>query len=201
MAFIFVPMAVGLIVLSTPAIQFVYQRGEFTFEDTLMVRRALVPYAAGIPFFAVEASINKWYFALSDTATPNYVGATMALLHVLIAWVGVYHLRRAVGVLAFAYTASKGLKVIVLYHLLRGRIGRINRREIVWFVVRLVIATGVMAGTLIAVSGVLSTMLAGAGTRDRFVFLVLCGASGVAAYLVAAAFLRLEELTMVVGYL
>ncbi len=200
MAFIFVPLAVGLIVLSTPAIQFVYERGQFVHEDTLMVRRALVPYAAGIPFLAVEASINKWYFALGDTATPNYVGASMAILHILIAYFGVYYMRRAVGVLAFAFTASKALKVVVLYGMLRGRIGAINRREVLAFAGKLAASTAVMAVAVVAVSAAFADMLVGAGTMSRLIFLALCGASGVAAFLTAAAVLRIEELTMVVGF-
>ncbi len=188
MAFIFVPLAVGLILLATPAIQLVYQRGEFTFADTLMVKRALVPYAAGLPFLAVEASINKWYFALGDTAT------------ILIAYVGVYRLKRAVGVLAAALSISKGLKVIILYLLLRRRIGRIDRNAVLSFVGRLAVGTAVMTVVVLAVSGAFADMLLGAGNMQRLMFLVVCGGAGVATFLAAAAFMRIEELTMVVGF-
>ncbi len=200
MAFIFVPVAVGLIVLSTPVVQLAYERGEFAPEGTVLVSRALVPYAAGLPFLAVEASINKWYFALGDTATPNYVGAAMAILHVLIAYVGVYHLRRSVGVLAAALSISKGLKVTILYLMLRGRIGKISRAEVLSFAGRLAVATAVMAAVVLAVSGAFNDMLVNAGNTQRLMFLVVCGGSGVAAFLAAAATMRIEELTMVVGF-
>ncbi len=200
MAFIFVPLAVGLIVLSTPVVQLAYERGEFVFEDTLMVRRALVPYAAGLPFLAVEASINKWYFALGDTATPNYVGAVMAILHILIAYVGVYHMRRAVGVLAAALSISKGLKVTLLYLMLRGRIGRIDGTAVLSFAGRLAVATAVMAVVVLAVSGAFGDMLVDAGDMQRLMFLTIVGSAGAAAFFAAAAFMRIEELMMVVGF-
>jgi len=200
MAFIFVPVAVGLMVLATPVIQLAYERGEFAPEDTVLVSRALVPYAAGLPFLAVEASINKWYFALGDTSTPNYVGAAMAVLHILIAYFGVYHLRRSVGVLAAALSISKGLKVTILYLMLRGRIGKISRAEVLSFAGRLAVATAVMAAVVLAVSGAFSDMLVNAGNMQRLMFLVVCGGSGVAAFLAAAATMRIEELTMVVGF-
>ncbi len=200
MAFIFVPLAVGIIVLATPVVQVVYERGQFNYEDTLLVRRALVPYAAGLPFLSVEASINHWYFALQDTSTPNYVGAAMAGLHVLVTYIGVYHLGMSVGILAAALSATKGLKVIVLYLMLRRRIGRVDRRAIASFVLRLLVATAAMVVVVLFASGALAPMLDGAGTLRRLIFLAICGGAGAASYLVAAAVLRIEELTMVAEF-
>lgn len=201
MAFIFVPMAVGVIVLALPAIQFLYQgEGAFTVEDSYMVRRALIPYAVGIPFFAVESSLDKWYFALGDTATPNYVGAVMAGLHVLIAWFGVHKLGRNVGVIALALTASKGLKVIVLYAWLRRRLEAISRSEMLSFIGRLAVATAVLVVALLAGERAFGGLLVDAGRLQRGIYLVLCSGVGAVAYLIAALALRLEEVTEVIGF-
>ncbi len=201
MAFIFVPMAVGVIVLALPAIQFLYQgEGAFTLEDSYMVRRALIPYAVGIPFFAVESSLDKWYFALGDTATPNYVGAVMAGLHVLIAWFGVHKLGRNVGVIALALTASKGLKVIVLYAWLRRRLEAISRSEVLSFLARLAVATAVLVVALLAGERAFGGLLVDAGRLHRGIYLVLCSGVGAMAYLIAAWALRLEEVTEVIGF-
>lgn len=201
MAFIFVPMAVGVIVLALPAIQFLYQgEGAFTLEDSYMVRHALIPYAVGIPFFAVESSLDKWYFALGDTATPNYVGAVMAGLHVLIAWFGVHKLGRNVGVIALALTASKGLKVIVLYAWLRRRLEAISRSEVLSFLARLAVATAVLVVALLAGERAFGGLLVDAGRLHRGIYLVLCSGVGAVAYLIAAWALRLEEVTEVIGF-
>ncbi len=202
MSFLFVPMAAGLIVLSVPAIQFLYMgKGAFTVEDSFVVQRALIPYAAGIPFFAVESSVDKWYFALGDTATPNYVGAVAAGLHVLIAWFGVHVLKRNVGIIALALTASKGIKVIVLYAMLRRRLEAISSGEIASFVARLVVATAVMVVVLTFVSNALGGMIVDAGRIQRAVFLAICTGAGAVTYLTAAALLRIEEVGQVTGYL
>ncbi|MEA3399797.1 MAG: lipid II flippase MurJ [Armatimonadota bacterium] len=200
MAFIFVPLAVAMIVLAKPIVATAFERGEFTPEHTVSATRALVPYSAGLPFFAVEASINKWYFALSDTATPNFIGASMAVLHILIAGAGVHLLNRNVGVIAAALSISKGLKVVILYLLLRGRIGRIDRASVVSFVARLLVATGAMIGVVIVAASASSSLLVAAGTLQRLIFLAACGISGVATYLIASTILHIEEVGMVVGY-
>jgi putative peptidoglycan lipid II flippase len=201
MAFIFVPMAVGLIVLSVPAIRLLcLGKGAFQPEDTYVVQRALIPYAAGIPFFAVEGSINKWFFALGDTATPNYIGAMMAVLHVAIAWFGVYRLRRSVGVIALALTASKSLKVIVLYGLLRRRLEPIGGREVLSFALRLLTATALMGAAVWLVYSAMQSMVLSGGRIQSAIALMVCGVSGVGVYLVAAWMLKIEEVGMVVGY-
>lgn len=200
MAFIFVPLAVAMMVLAQPIIATAFERGEFTSEDTVAVTRALVPYAAGLPFFAVEASINKWYFALGDTATPNYAGAVAAVLHILIAGAGVYAFNRSIGIIAAALSISKGLKVIALYLMLRKRIGAVNRAAIVSFLVRLLIATGIMTAAVAVVANGVGSMVVDAGTIQRLIFLAIVGCSGIVVYLAAAAVLRIEELTMVTGY-
>jgi putative peptidoglycan lipid II flippase len=200
MAFIFVPLSIAMIVMAQPIIATAFERGEFTGEDTTAVSRALKPYAAGLPFFAVEASINKWYFALSDTATPNYVGAAMAVLHILIAGAGVYALNRSIGVIAAALSISKGLKVIILYAMLRRRIGEIDRAAVMSFVGRMLLATAVMIAVVIGIERGLAPVLMTGGDLMRLAFLAIVGVSGVAVYLVAAWALRIEEVGMVIEY-
>ncbi len=200
MAFIFVPLTAAVIVLAQPIVATAFERGEFTSRDTVAVTRALVPYSAGLPFFAVEASINKWYFALSDTATPNYVGASMAVLHILIAGAGVYVFNRSIGIIAAALSISKALKVIILYGMLRRRIGEIDGVAVLSFIGRLLVATGIMIAAVLAVAAPVSSLMIGAGTAQGLILLASCGVAGVAVYLAAAAALRIEEVGMVVGY-
>lgn len=200
MVFIFLPVSLGMIVLAQPIIATAFERGEFLAEDTLAVTSALVPYSAGLPFFAVEASINNWYFALADTATPNYVGAVMAIVHILIAGVGVYALRGSIGVIAAALSISKALKVVILYGLLRGRIGRIDRKAIISFAGRLLIATAIMIVVVIGIERSLGPILMAGGTMQRLMLLVICGAAGMSVYLISAWLLHIEELGMVVGF-
>ncbi len=200
MTFIFLPLAIAMIVLAQPIVATAFERGEFTSQNTAMTARALMPYSAGLPFFAVEASINKWYFALSDTATPNYVGAAMAVLHILIAGAGVHLMNRNIGVIAAALSVSKGLKVVVLYLLLRGRIGPVDRSEVLSFASRLLIATGAMIVVVIGVANGFGSLMASDSDLMHLVFLAVCGVSGVAVYITAAALLRIEEVGMVVGY-
>lgn len=211
MAFFFVPMSVALMLLARPIISLMFEHGEFTAEGAYLSSIALFTYAPGLMFFAMEASINKWYFALGDTRTPNYWGAGMALLHIIIGYIGIMVLYPAgrisdavaLAFLALALTLSKSLKVIVLYGLVVKRIGAIDYRRFLHFVARLALATGLMGISIHVVSNLLDAPLHAwqpPFAEQKLRMAVLAGgvgAVGTVVYLVTAGILRIEEMGMV----
>jgi putative peptidoglycan lipid II flippase len=214
MAFIFVPVSVAIMFMARPIITIMFEHGKVNSQGASLAALALFCYSPGLVFFALEGSINKWYFALQDTKTPNYWGAAMAALHVLIGYVGVMVLRprgliTEAGALAFvalALSLSKSLKVIILYGLLRKRIGAIDRQKVLSFTLRLGLATALM-GVVIYLIGMVSAHPLSAWNppfmAHNMRMLVLAAAVGLgggSVFLVAAALLRLEELGMIWTY-
>ncbi len=207
MAFIFIPLSVAMVLLAHPLCSLVYEVGETGPEGIALISLALRCYALGIFFYAVEGSINKWYFALKDTATPNYVGATMAVVHILIAYGGGLLLGWGLGAVALALTISKSAKVIILYGLLRGRIGKVDPRRVYPFVLKLLLCTMVM-GIIVHLVGrqvgpAVATWqppIGGAKVRVAALFGVT-GLAGIAVFLTMAALTRIEELFTVGNYL
>lgn len=65
-----VPAAVGLIVLATPIIRLLFQRGEFRAEDTALMEPVLATYALGLPFLSFVNLILRAFYAQKDTKTP-----------------------------------------------------------------------------------------------------------------------------------
>jgi len=204
MTFLFVPAGLGLVLLAFPATWFVYGGGEFNLEDASQTAKALWIYSAGMPFFSMEGIINKWFFALSDTLTPNLVGAAMAALHVAIAFFGVKLARREsvkLCAVALALTASKGIKVLILYGCLRKKLEGIQGKALAWFSARLGLCVLGMTG---AVLGTLWGLKAGMGLdvqeKMHSLLLLLAGAgAGGGAFMLLAFLLRIEELHLVLS--
>jgi len=196
MAFLFVPAGVAIILLTHPVVAFLYQHGKFTAEDVGPTARALFYFAPGLVFFAVEGSINKWFFALKDTVTPNIVGIAAVFVHITIAIVGAYLLHGDLTVLALAYSVSKSLKVIVLYLLIKPRIGPIETAPVLRYAAKLAVSCAVMAGVILGVE-----MTVGKVIDNRKLVLVACVAAGTVAFLVAAAVARIEEFYLVSGHI
>lgn len=65
-----VPAAAGLIVLATPIIRVLFQRGAFHPEDTMMMQPVLMVYALGLPFFSFVNIVLRAFYAQKDTRTP-----------------------------------------------------------------------------------------------------------------------------------
>jgi putative peptidoglycan lipid II flippase len=192
LAFLFVPASVALVLMRKPVVELLYLRGAFQAEDVVPTAAALLAFAPGLLFYAVEGSINKWFFALKDTLTPNLVGIGGVFVHISVAVTGTYLLNGDVTVLALAYSLSKSLKVIVLYLLIKPRIGPIEKGPILAYTAKLAIACAAMSAGLLGAELVLKQVVGDAR-------LALVGAIGIGtiAFLIAAAVVRIEEFYLV----
>lgn len=216
MAFIFVPLAVGIMFLSRAIIAIMFEHGALTSEGAGLSSVALFCYAPGLLFFALEGSINKWYFALQDTKTPNYWGAAMAILNIAIGGLGVLFLFQrghigmagALAAVSLALTISKTLKVVVLYAMLRRKIGRIDNHAVLVFACKLGAATAVMGlAVYFIVQSLQAPLMAwepsfvhNPSIVNKLRMLGLWGAvscGGGVIFITTAALLKLEELQMI----
>src|SRR5699024_10015185 len=66
-----IPAMVGLIIFSSPIVKLVFERGQFTAEDTLITSQCLQLYAIGLIGVAVRDIISKSFYAMKDTKTPT----------------------------------------------------------------------------------------------------------------------------------
>ena len=189
-----------MIVLRWGVLWLVYGGGEFTPEKQNLSILALLAYTPGMAFFSIEGILNKWYFALNDTKTPNYVGSACAILHVFIAVMGVFQLNLGVLAVALALTISKSLKVIILYALLRGRIGKVKWGPVGTFAVKLAVACGVMAAATYFAADLVEQRIELAGRGTAFVYLTATSLVAVPVFLIGAFVLRIEETRMVLSH-
>ena len=89
-----IPASIALFMLSTPIIQALFQRGEFTLEDTRMTALALQCMSAGVISFMLIKVFAPGFYAQQDTKTPVRVGlmavAANAILNVM--FIGLFKL-------------------------------------------------------------------------------------------------------------
>src|SRR4030065_791125 len=69
--FLALPATLGLMLLRTPIVAMLFQRGAFTAESTSLVAWALLWYAVGLPAHAVLEVVVRAFFALKDTLRPG----------------------------------------------------------------------------------------------------------------------------------
>jgi putative peptidoglycan lipid II flippase len=110
------PAALGLMVLSAPIVQLLFQHGAFTAADSAATAQALVLLAVGLPANVLVKALAPAFFARDDTMTPLL--ATLAGLTVAIfaAW-GL----RGFGVAGIAASIALAAWSCALILIFRGR--------------------------------------------------------------------------------
>lgn len=126
-AFVSVPAAVGLVALGHPIVTLLFRRGEFSAPDAILTTQALLGYAVGLPAFSATRLCAQTFYALGDTRTPVWAGLVSVAANIVLALALMSPLRHA-G-LALASSLSSYLNLILLYWLLRRRLGRLGSRE------------------------------------------------------------------------
>lgn len=126
--FLNIPSAIFFILFSIPIVQFVYQRGAFTYQDTLMTAPILAFYSVGLPALSASQIANRTFYSLQDSLTPLFCGvASVVLCAVLnVMFVGPFGVKG----LAFASSLSAYFNIFLLLWFLRPQLQGVEGKEL-----------------------------------------------------------------------
>lgn len=79
-----VPATLGLIVLATPIVRLLLQRGLFTPADTAATAAAVQLYALGLVGYSVVKIVSPAFYAMNRSRTPAVVGVVAVLLNAVL---------------------------------------------------------------------------------------------------------------------
>ncbi len=191
--FVLVPAAAAVLVLSEPMIRLVYQRGEFTPEQTTIVATALFWFAFSLPTNGLFLLLTRTFFSLQRPWVPTGIAAANLAITALAA-LGLYHLGVGgiVASTAIATAASVILQGVLLRRILHGlELGRLLDTAI-----RITLASAALAAVSFGVWDVLDSAL-GRGLGGQIVSLGVALGLGGLVYLGAAKLLRIAELDQI----
>jgi putative peptidoglycan lipid II flippase len=185
-----IPAAAAILVLSEPMIRVVYERGDFTPEQTPLVAGALFWFAFSLPFNGLFLLMTRTFFSLQRPWIPTAIsGVNLAVTALFsLALYGPYGIDGIVAATAIATAAS----VIAQATVLRRLLGRLELGRLVWTTVRVTIAAAALAGVAYGVWDILDEAL-GRGLGGQIVSLGAALAAGATVYGVAISLLRIPE--------
>ncbi len=116
-----VPAAFALVVIAQPVVQVLFERGEFTHNDTINVTRALIAYSVGIPAFVLVKIFTPGFFSKEDTKTPVKIAVFAIFINLLVSLVLIkgYHMDHMA--LAISTTVSQWVNALLLWFILWRR--------------------------------------------------------------------------------
>ncbi len=192
-----VPAAVGMALLATPIIRVLFQRGEFTASDTVLMTPVLMVFAAGLPFFAYVNLMLRAFYAEKDTRTPVRAAVLSFVINVGLSLTLMGPLS-TMG-LALASNLAVVAQAIYLQRALTRRRAELGIVRMLPGILKIMTASGVMGGALwlgLRLVGGGSPSLAADGLR-----LAIAVPAGIAIYGAAAWALRLEGRDELLGLL
>jgi putative peptidoglycan lipid II flippase len=174
-----VPATVGLIVLATPIVELIFERGEFSTADTAATAAALAFYAPGLVGYSAVKIMVPVFYALREARTAVIVSAATVALNIVLnlTLVGILGFRGLALGTAIAAAFNGG----VLLLLLRSRLGEIDGRRLAVSACKIVVATAAMGAVTVAMNRWMAMAVPGEGV---FVLAVRLGATILVALLV-----------------
>lgn len=194
--FIMLPAMVGLIVLRVPITSLLFQRGTFTYQDTLGTAYALLFFSLGLWAYSGVRIINAAFYSLQDTNTPVKGAFISVSVNAALSLLLMGPLRH--GGLALATATASAINMSFLLFMFRKRMGRIGATKIFYSVLKSAFASALMGVVCYYLS--ISDIWALSGHTLEKARIVATGIfAGIATYAVVLYLLKSEELTFIVN--
>lgn len=190
-----VPASVGAMILATPVVRILFERGAFDDRSTALTATALVFYSVGMIGFGLREILSKVFYSLKDTKTPMINGIIAVILNIVlnIALVKVM----GHGGLALATSLSSIICILLLFTSLKKKIGYYGQDKIKSTFIKTLIASLVMGIITYFVYKFLSGIL-GIGFIQEAISLGSSIAIGGVIYLALIVVFKVEEANMAI---
>lgn len=188
-AFITLPIIVLCVVMSTDVIGVFYQRGSFTYEDTLFTAPVFAFYIVGIFGFGLRNFLTRVFYAIQKTRIPMYLGIISVSLNIFLDWMWKDTLGARGLTLATSVASLTG--GILMLIVLRRHIGPFGAKRSVLEFIKMFVAAGVSgAAVWFAVNHI---PVQGPGFSQALARLLTGVLVGLLAYIGCALALRIHE--------
>ncbi|QEK13135.1 murein biosynthesis integral membrane protein MurJ [Crassaminicella thermophila] len=199
--FIIIPSAVGLFVLRMPLIRLLFVNGAFTEHDAFITAQVLLYYTPGLVTQAGIQILIRGFYANHDTKTPLKVSIISVISNILFNIVFVKYTSFGVKGLAFVYSTTSFMNMVILYYIFSKRMDGIKDKEIFISIGKTLLACIGMGLVVASVNMYLTKFI---NPFDKYLQIFQIGISsitGVGIFVLIAYLLKMEELRRVVKIL
>jgi putative peptidoglycan lipid II flippase len=177
------PATAGCMLIAEPIIRVLYLHGNFTLEDMVATKWALVAFGAGLPAFLAVKVFAPGFYANHDTKTPFKIAVVCVIVNLFFN-LTLSGPMKHVG-MATATSIASWVNLIMMVVILHRRSifkpdALLKRR-----LSRLIAATGIMAVALLFIAPIAAPALLGHMVERSVALVALIGAAGVVFFLAA----------------
>lgn len=189
-----IPISIGAIVLATPIVKLLFQRGEFGARETSMTAIALIMYSIGMVAFGLRDILGKVFYALQDTKTPMINGAVAMAMNIVLNIILVKYLQ--LSGLALATSISAIVCIFLLFGSLKKKIGYFGQDKIIKTTVKSIVSALIMGIVTYFAYNMISKLLGGGFIKESISLVVSVGI-GAITYGIFVVALNVEEINII----
>ena len=185
-----VPATVGLMVLATPIVQLLFERGHFLPADTAATAAALRWYAVGLIGYSAVRIASPVFYAIGQSRTPALVSAGAIAVNVIAS----VALVRAIGFkgLALGTSIAAIVNAALLLGLLRRRLGGLEGWRLLTTLAKATVSSIVMAAAAVAIHHAMDRVVPGTHLTSQAIRLGATIGGSLAALAIMARILGVE---------
>jgi putative peptidoglycan lipid II flippase len=156
-----IPATLGLMVLATPIVRLLFERGLFLPADTAATAAALRWYAVGLIGYSAVRIASPTFYAIGSSRTPAIVSVSAIAVNVVAS----VALVRAIGFqgLALGTSIAAIVNAALLLWLLRSRLGGLDGRRLLVTALKVAASSIVMAVMAVAIQRAMDLVAPGTG--------------------------------------
>ncbi len=186
-----VPATLGLIVLATPIVQLLFERGHFVAGDTIATAAALRLYAVGLVGYSTVRIVSPAFYAIGRSRVPvivsaGAIGANVIASVTLVNVIGFQGLALGTSIAAIA-------NAVALVWLLERHLGGLHVRRLVVSLMKIAIAALAMAALAAGLQAAMEKAVPGPHFAAQAARLAVEIGGALAGLCVMARILRINE--------
>jgi putative peptidoglycan lipid II flippase len=191
-----IPAAAFMVVLATPIVRLLFQRGQFGPHSTDIVSEALFWFAFSLPFGGLNLLLTRTFFAVQRPWIPTRLAAINIVVDIIVS-IALYKPLGIAGLIIGTVAANAVMTALQLQRLRVGFNGRLEGTQTTMITARILVASALLALVSWAVWYGLDRAL-GRSLGSQIVSVGAAGAAGLFVYARAVLAMRVPEAHQVV---
>jgi putative peptidoglycan lipid II flippase len=190
-----IPAAAGYAVLAGPIVALLASYGQMRNDPAAvdLMAKTLAAFAVGLPFFSAFQLLTRTYYAIQDARTPALTNIAAAVVNLIADVVLAFGFGLGVPGLALGFSLSYLAGSVILFLLLRRRLGGADGRRIASSLLRTAAAGALTALAAWATAEGIAALIDVHRPILNLVQVAVAVAAGVLAFLLGALIFQIEE--------
>ena len=177
--FFSIPAAFVFIFYSDLLVEVLFERGEFTFNETKQTSIALLAYSLGIPAFIMMKSCQPAFLATGNTKTPMFIGLILLILNIILSIILMSFLNHAGIALATSIVSWIGTTFYIIFLIKNGKITKpkfslkekdLNLFSVIFYSLKAILVSILMIISMKSLQYILEIF----NLKEVFVLIILC---------------------------